>query len=126
MPATRRPRHQAHRLPPAAIRHPPRPRPSPPRRPTPRRTDHPQERVMPNLPPTYVSPWARWSLVLEEHPTATHGFTVRRGTDFGIPATFGGDADYCVAEVRIPGREPVIGYKALTGVRDADQWNTTC
>src|SRR5690606_29496392 len=71
---------------------------------------------------TFASPGLRWGLLLEDHPGATHSFTIKSGQDLGIPQQFGGDKDFCVCTIEVPGHEPTTAWKEVPARGDSNDW----
>lgn len=79
---------------------------------------------MPNIAANYTSPWARWALLLEDHPGSTHDYTVATGDELGIPEAFGGgDRKFCVCTITLPDGTTHVGWKAPESNKgDSDEW----
>jgi hypothetical protein len=75
---------------------------------------------------TFASPGLRWGLLLEDHPKATHEFEMRGGAEIGVPDQYGGQGDFCVCTLRIPGQEPIVAYKEAPRGKDPDDWVVAC
>lgn len=75
---------------------------------------------------TFASPGLRWGLLLEDHPRATHEFALKRGLDIGIPSEYGGDGNFCVCTIHIPGQEPIVAYKEAPRKKEPDEWVVAC
>jgi len=75
---------------------------------------------------TFASPGLRWGLLLEDHPRATHEFELKKGTVIGIPSEYGGDGNFCVCTIHIPGQEPIVAYKEAPKRKDPDEWVVAC
>lgn len=75
---------------------------------------------------TFASPGLRWGLLLEDHPRATHEFELKKGSTIGIPSEYGGDGNFCVCTIRIPGQEPIVAYKEAPKKKDPDEWVVAC
>jgi hypothetical protein len=70
---------------------------------------------------SYASPGLRHGLLLEDHPAAEARWSIRPGTEVGIPVEQGGNDDFVVCEIvgifdEATGKErpPAVGYKALS------------
>jgi hypothetical protein len=80
----------------------------------------------------YASPGLRWGLLLEDHPGATYGFELSKGSDIpkvGIPAEYGGDRAVCVATIEFPSASQlasVVAYKSIPETGQPDEWNVLC
>lgn len=82
----------------------------------------------------YVSPSVRWGMLKQDYPDAVFEFTHSQGVDVGIPASLGGEEEYCVCQIflRPTDEVPIIGYKPLSDARGgkndhpSDGWNTLC
>lgn len=77
---------------------------------------------------SYASPGLRWSILLEDHPGATYSFSLKKGSDLDIPASYGGDGDFCVCTIVIPGGQNTVitAYKPIKPKGNADEWNILC
>lgn len=54
---------------------------------------------MPAIPESYIGPSLRWSIYKETHPRADFSWKVCKGTEIGIPDSFGGDADIVIVTI---------------------------
>lgn len=80
---------------------------------------------MASVPDNYASPWARWGVLVHDHPGATHDFTVKTGDELGIPAQFGGGKDkhFCVCTINLPDGTQHVGWKAPDkDAGDSNEW----
>jgi hypothetical protein len=82
----------------------------------------------------YVSPSVRWGLLKQDYPHAVVDFSHATGAEIGIPETFGGKDEYCVAQILLRPDDslPIIGYKPVSDARTnkgdhpSDAWNVLC
>ena len=82
----------------------------------------------------YVSPSVRWGVLKQDYPEAIAEFSEMTGTELGIPAKFGGDDHYCVAQIllRPTDESPIVGYKPFSDAKSnkndhpSDAWNILC
>jgi len=82
----------------------------------------------------YVSPSVRWGICKQDYPDAVVEFSQRLGTEIGIPENFGGEDQYCVAQITLRPNDPdvVMGYKPISDARSgkgdhaSDAWNVLC
>ena len=82
----------------------------------------------------YVSPSVRWGVLKQDYPEAVAEFSEMTGTELGIPAKFGGDDHYCVAQIllRPTDESPIVGYKPFSDAKSnkndhpSDAWNILC
>ena len=89
---------------------------------------------MPNIAEDYVSPSLRWGIFKQDHPEASVEFHAATGKELGIPKTFGGDEEYCVATIHrhLGDASPIVAYKPVAdakqnrGDHPSDAWNVLC
>lgn len=80
---------------------------------------------MGQISPDYASPGLRLGLLLHDHPDATYHFELKKGTDLGIPAEFGGDGNFCLATIEFGDRRaPASAWKPVPQKGDPELWNT--
>ncbi len=77
---------------------------------------------MGNISETYASPQLRLGLLLVDHPGSSHSCEMRVGTEVGVPRAYGGEGNFCVCTLLIPGHEPIVAYKAIKDHGNADEW----
>jgi hypothetical protein len=82
----------------------------------------------------YVSPSVRWGVLKQDYPEAVAEFSETTGIELGIPAKFGGEDQYCVAQIllRPTDESPIVGYKPFSDAKSnkndhpSDAWNILC
>jgi hypothetical protein len=48
------------------------------------------------------------------------------GTDLGVPESYGGNGNFCVCTISVPGYEPVVAYKSIKDRGQPDEWTVNC
>jgi hypothetical protein len=57
---------------------------------------------------------------------SSHSFELKCGTEVGVPKQYGGDGDFCVCTINIPGHTPIVAYKPVKSKGNPDEWVVAC